>query len=180
MNFIDTNFDGVLLWQPAKIEDNRGYFCEVFSQKNFPINFETYQINQSKSTKNVVRGLHLQTPPFAQAKIIRVLDGKILDILLDLRQNSKTFGKYFAVELSAQNGKTLFAPEGFAHGFSVLSDEATIIYQVNAPYSPQNQRTIKFDDEDLKIDWQLTGPAQTSAADKAGESFKNYLKNPVF
>jgi dTDP-4-dehydrorhamnose 3,5-epimerase len=178
---IETGFQGLLLWQGAqKHFDNRGSLRELFTQQDLPCDFDTYQINHTYSVKNVVRGLHYQTPPHAQAKIIHVIKGEILDIALDLRQSSATYGKYFKAELSTKNCRHLYMPKGFAHGFSVTGREAVVIYQVDAPYGPASCRCIKYDDKLLNIDWRLTDWAVISAADADGVPFEEYLKNPVF
>jgi dTDP-4-dehydrorhamnose 3,5-epimerase len=140
-------------------EDSRGYFFESFHQQNFeeaigfPIHF--VQDNQSKSDYGVLRGLHFQKNEFAQAKLVRVLSGAVLDVVVDIRKNSITFGQYFAVELSAENHRQLFVPRGFAHGFVVLSKSAEFFYKCDNYYAPKHESGIVFNDSDLQIDWQI-------------------------
>jgi dTDP-4-dehydrorhamnose 3,5-epimerase len=139
--------------------DNRGYFVETFRQDLFEeaigyrVNF--IQDNESKSTKGVLRGLHYQLPPYTQAKLVRVIEGSVLDVAVDIRKSSPTFGQHVAVELTADNKYQLFVPHGFAHGFVVLSDSATFAYKVDNYFAPEHDRGITFNDKDLSIDWQL-------------------------
>lgn len=148
MNFKQTKLDGVIIIEPKVFSDDRGYFCETFRQDllddflGFRINF--CQDNESKSSKNVFRGLHYQLPPFAQSKLVRVINGKVLDFAVDIRVGSPTFGEYVAVELSSENKKQLFIPRGFAHGFLVLSDEAIFTYKVDNFYSRECDRGISY------------------------------------
>ncbi|TAF65197.1 MAG: dTDP-4-dehydrorhamnose 3,5-epimerase [Cytophagales bacterium] len=150
-------FEGLWLIEPRVFEDNRGYFYESYNQKSFEaaVGFVPHfvQDNHSFSTKGVMRGLHFQKPPFAQAKLVRVVQGSVLDVVVDLRQKSPSFGTYFGVELSAENKKQLYIPEGFAHGFVVLSDSAELIYKCNQFYNPAHEGGIRFDDPALRIDW---------------------------
>lgn len=140
-------------------EDSRGYFFESFNQKTFNnltgLNVSFVQDNQSKSTKGVLRGLHYQTGEFAQAKLVRVLQGKVLDVAVDLRQSSPTFGKYFAIELTAENRKQFFVPRGFAHGFVVLSNEAVFFYKCDNYYNKASEGGLIYNDATLNINWQL-------------------------
>jgi dTDP-4-dehydrorhamnose 3,5-epimerase len=140
-------------------EDSRGYFFESFNQKTFNnltgLNVNFVQDNQSKSTKGVLRGLHYQTGEFAQAKLVRVLQGKVLDVAVDLRQSSPTFGKYFAIELTAENRKQFFVPRGFAHGFVVLSNEAVFFYKCDNYYNKPSEGGLIYNDATLNINWQL-------------------------
>ena len=144
---------------PTIFRDKRGYFFESFNKKHFlertGINVSFVQQNHSFSSYGVLRGLHLQLGPYEQAKLIKVIQGEILDIALDLRLDSSTFGKYFEVVLSSSNKKQLFIPKGFAHGFIVLSSEATVYYNCDEFYFPSHERTIDFNDPTLKIDWRL-------------------------
>lgn len=143
---------------PTIFEDERGYFFEVYNQVKFKengINYNFIQDNQSFSKRGVIRGLHLQINPFAQAKLVRVLEGEILDVAVDLRKDSPTFGQHFSVILSAENKKQLMIPHGFAHGFSVLSKTASVLYKVDQVYHKESERGIRFDDPILNIDWQL-------------------------
>jgi dTDP-4-dehydrorhamnose 3,5-epimerase len=159
MNFSRTKIADVIIIEPKVHTDNRGYFCESFRQDKleefigFKINF--CQDNESKSSKGVLRGLHYQLAPSAQTKLVRVIQGKILDVAVDIRKGSPTFGEYVAVELSAENKKQVLVPRGFAHGFIVLEDETIFSYKVDNYYSPENDRGIAFDDKDLAIDWLL-------------------------
>ena len=158
MRFIRTKLEEVVIIEPKVFGDDRGYFMETFRQNLFEenvakINF--VQDNESKSKKGVLRGLHYQLPPFAQSKLVRVIKGKILDVAVDIRKTSPTFKKYVAVELSDENKRQLFIPQGFAHGFLVLSDEAIVVYKVDNYYSPKHDRSIRFDDPEINIDWQF-------------------------
>ena len=159
MKFTPQSIAGVILIEPAVHGDDRGYFVETFRQDLFEealgyqVNF--VQDNESKSTKGVLRGLHYQLPPYAQAKLVRVIEGSVLDVVVDIRKSSPTFGQHVAVELTASNKHQLFVPHGFAHGFVVLSDSATFAYKVDNYYAPEHDRGVAFDDTKLKIDWQL-------------------------
>lgn len=159
MKFSKTNIPDVILCEPTVFNDERGYFFEAFNQEAFekhlgkPIHF--CQDNEAKSTKGVLRGLHYQLPPFAQSKLVRVISGKVLDIAVDIRRNSVTFGQYVAVELSGENKHQLFIPAGFAHGYVVLSEEAIFSYKVDNYYDKSSERGIIFNDPALKIDWKL-------------------------
>ena len=159
MKFIPQSISDVVLIEPTVHGDNRGYFVETFRQDLFEeavgyqINF--IQDNESKSTKGVLRGLHYQLPPYTQAKLVRIIEGSVLDVAVDIRKSSPTFGQHVAVELTAENKRQLFVPHGFAHGFVVLSDSATFTYKVDNYYEPEYDRGIAFDDKDLVIDWQL-------------------------
>ena len=160
MKFITQSIPEVILIDPTIHGDDRGYFVETFRQDLFDkavgykVNF--VQDNESQSTKGVLRGLHYQLPPYAQAKLVRVIEGSVLDVAVDIRKSSPTFGKHVAVELTSNNKHQLFVPYGFAHGFVVLSDSATFTYKVDNYYAPEHDRGIVFDDKDLAIDWQLS------------------------
>lgn len=156
MNYIETEIPGVWIVEPKVFNDARGYFMEAFKTELFtkhigPVNF--IQDNESCSTKGVLRGLHYQRAPYAQAKLVRVIKGEVLDVAVDIRKGSPTFGRYIAVELSAENKKQLFVPRGFAHGFQVLSEEAIFMYKVDNPYMPADERSIRFDDPEINIAW---------------------------
>ena len=159
MTFTRTEIPDVVVIEPTVHGDSRGYFVETFRQDKleeflgYKINF--CQDNESKSSKGVLRGLHYQLPPHAQTKLVRVIQGRVLDVAVDIRRNSPTFGKYVAVLLSAENKKQLLVPRGFAHGFVVLEDDTIFAYKVDNYYSPQCDRGIAFDDENLNIDWIL-------------------------
>ncbi len=159
MNFISQSIPDVVLIEPTVHGDNRGYFVETFRQDLFEeavgykVNF--IQDNESKSGKGVLRGLHYQLPPYTQAKLVRAIEGRVLDIAVDIRKSSPTFGQHVAVELTEKNKHQLFVPHGFAHGFIVLSESATFAYKVDNYYAPEHDRGIAFDDKELVIDWQL-------------------------
>ena len=158
MNFIKTDIDGVIIIEPKVFEDNRGYFFENYNEAEFVKNgIEAHfvQDNQSKSKYGVVRGLHCQLGKHAQAKLVRVLKGKVLDVAVDGRKNSPTFGKYVAVELSEENKRQLFIPRGFLHGFSVLSEEAVFAYKCDNLYCKEAEFGIRYDDEDIGVDWKI-------------------------
>lgn len=158
MNIIETEIKGVYILEPKVFCDSRGYFFESFSQREFesvigPITF--VQDNQSQSSYGVVRGLHFQKPPHAQAKLVGVVKGKVLDVAVDLRKDSPTFGKHIAVELSDENHRRVFIPKGFAHGFSVLSDEAVFQYKCDDYYAPETEGAVAWNDPELNIDWRI-------------------------
>ena len=159
MTFTRTAIPDVVIIEPKVHGDSRGYFVETFRQDKLE-EFLGYQINfcqdnESKSSKGVLRGLHYQLPPHAQTKLVRVISGRVLDVAVDIRRNSPTFGQHVAVELSADNKKQLLVPRGFAHGFVVLEDDTVFAYKVDNYYSPQCDRGIAFDDKNLNIDWIL-------------------------
>ena len=160
MEFIPQSIPEVLVIEPKVHGDERGYFIETFRQDEFEdalgykVNF--IQDNESKSSKGVLRGLHFQLPPHAQSKLVRVIEGAVLDVAVDIRKGSPSFGQHVAVELSDDNKKQMFIPRGFAHGFVVLTDTATFAYKVDNYYSPECDHGLAFDDADLNIDWQLT------------------------
>jgi dTDP-4-dehydrorhamnose 3,5-epimerase len=159
LKFIPQSIPDIILIEPTVHDDGRGYFMESFRQDEFKsaigyqVNF--IQDNESKSTKGVLRGLHYQLPPYAQAKLVRVIKGSVLDIAVDIRKSSSTFGQHVAVKLTAENKHQLFVPHGFAHGFVVLSNSANFAYKVDNYYAPEHDRGIAFDDAKLGIDWQL-------------------------
>lgn len=156
MNYIQMEIDGVWLIEPKVFSDARGYFMEVFKQEEFeknigPVHF--IQDNESKSTFGVLRGMHYQKAEFSQAKLVRVLQGEVLDVAVDLRKSSPTFGQHVSVLLSSENKRQFFIPRGFAHGFLVLSDEAVFSYKVDNVYAPQAEASIYFADKKMNIDW---------------------------
>jgi dTDP-4-dehydrorhamnose 3,5-epimerase len=158
MKFIPQSIPGILLIEPVVHNDERGYFVETFKQDlldkalGYKVNF--IQDNESKSTsKGVLRGLHFQSPPFTQNKLVRVIKGEVLDVAVDIRRNSPTFGKYVSVELSGKNKKQLFVPGGFAHGFIVLSEGTIFAYKVDAYYSAKHEEGVAYNDKDIDIDW---------------------------
>lgn len=161
MPFIKTDIPGLIIFKPVVFEDSRGCFFETFNQAVFDnegLNYTWLQDNQSVSKYGVIRGLHFQNPPHAQAKLVRVLSGKIWDVAVDIRKGSPSFGKYFGIELSAENNLQLLIPEGFAHGFAVISEEATVLYKCNKLYDKGAESGIMYNDPALNIDWKL--PAQ--------------------
>ena len=175
MNITETGLEGLLIIQPKIFTDTRGYFFESFNQtefRNAGIEFLPVQDNESKSSKGVIRGLHYQLNPQGQAKLIRVVEGKIFDVAVDLRKESPTFRKWFGIELDSISKKQLMIPRGFAHGFSVLSEIAVIQYKCDNTYNPQLERGINLRDKDLNINWQL-GDITPIISDKD-------LKNPDF
>lgn len=178
MKFIPQSIEDVILIEPKIHRDDRGYFVETFRQNLFEeaigykVNF--IQDNESKSAKGVLRGLHYQIPPYTQAKLVRVIEGRVLDVAVDIRKSSPTFGQHVSKELQAQNNHQLFVPHGFAHGFIVLSDSATFAYKVDNYYSPEHDRGIAFNDARLKIDWQISAEElQLSDKDKNLPFLKN-------
>ncbi|HON17781.1 MAG TPA: dTDP-4-dehydrorhamnose 3,5-epimerase [Salinivirgaceae bacterium] len=158
MNVRQTNFPGLLIIEPNVFKDHRGYFFESYSHRKFEengISTRFVQDNQAKSVYGVVRGLHYQQPPHAQAKLVRVTEGTILDVVIDLRVGSPTFGRYFSIELSADNFLALYIPKGFAHGYSVLSPTAVVTYKANDFYAPQAEAGINIFDPKINIDWKI-------------------------
>ena len=181
MKFLKTAIPDVFIVEPSVFGDNRGYFLESFNLEEFeqnvcPIKF--VQDNESKSTKGVLRGLHFQTPPFHQAKLVRCIEGRVMDVAVDIRKGSPTYGAHVAIELSGENKKQLFIPRGFAHGFSVLSETAVFAYKVDNTYAPEYDAGIKYDDKDLNINWGLAEEVvQLSEKDKNLSCFKD-LNSP--
>ena len=178
MNFTRLEIPDVILCEPITISDERGYFSETFRQDKleeflgFSVNF--CQENESKSTFGVLRGLHYQLAPYAQTKLVRVLQGAVLDISVDLRKDSPTFGKYIAIELSEENKKQIFIPKGFAHGFIVLTKEAVLAYKVDNYYHQASERGIAYNDKNLAIDWKLNSEnIKVSAKDTNQVLLKN-------
>ena len=158
MKISKTDIEGVLVIEPRVFEDERGYFFESYNQAKMEeagLNYNFIQDNQSKSAYGTVRGIHFQKGEYAQAKLVRVLEGTVLDVAVDLRKDSPTFGKYVAVELSAENKKQLLIPRGFGHGFSVLSETAVFAYKCDNIYNKASEGGIRFDDPDINIDWKI-------------------------
>jgi len=159
MQFVPQSISDVLLIKPKVFGDDRGYFVETFRQDKFEEavghKVDFIQDNESKSTKGVLRGLHFQLPPYAQSKLVRVIEGSVLDVAVDIRQGSPNYGQYVTAELSAENKHQLFVPRGFAHGFVVLSETAIFAYKVDNYYSPECDRGLAFDDVRVNINWQL-------------------------
>ena len=169
MNFIKSSIDGLIIIEPKVFTDDRGFFMETYSKKEFAdngINVEFVQDNHSQSTKGVLRGLHFQKPPFAQDKLIRVTRGKVLDIALDIRKDSPTFGQYEVVELSEENKKMFFIPKGFAHGFLVLSDIVDFQYKCSNYYSKESEGGILWNDPEIGINLPQAGDLLLSDKDK--------------
>lgn len=177
MDVIKTTIEGVVIIEPRIFKDDRGYFYESFSQKEFEAKVcKTIfvQDNQSKSSYGVVRGLHFQKPPFSQSKLVRCIKGSVLDVAVDIRRGSPTFGQYVAVELTEENHRQFFVPRGFAHGFAVLSDEAVFQYKCDNFYAPQSEGAILWNDLDINVDWRI--PADKvilSEKDKNHATLKN-------
>lgn len=177
MDYIKTAIDGVYIIEPRVFKDERGYFFESWKQADFEehigkVNF--IQDNESKSSYGVLRGLHYQKGEYSQAKLVRVIKGRVLDVAVDLRKSSPTFGKHVAVELSEDNKRQFFIPRGFAHGFLVLSQEAIFTYKVDNVYAPQHEASIRFNDPDLGIEWPIdANEVLTSEKDLKGNLFKD-------
>jgi dTDP-4-dehydrorhamnose 3,5-epimerase len=156
MNIEQTIIKDLVILTPDVFEDERGYFFEAYNKSKLSglgIDIDFVQDNQSFSQKGTLRGLHYQNPPFAQTKLVRVLQGEIMDVAVDLRKDSPTYGKHFGIRLTAENKKQLLVPQGFAHGFSVLSETAVVLYKCDQFYNKQSEGGIRFDDETLNIDW---------------------------
>ena len=184
MPFHNTDLQGLIIYEPKLFPDSRGYFFESYNQKEFHDNNQLYEFvqdNQSRSVFGVIRGLHYQKNPFAQTKLIRVLQGKILDVAVDIRTGSPSFGKSFSIELSAENKLQLLIPKGFAHGFSVISDVAEVLYKCDSYYNKSSEGSIIWNDADLGIDWKIpAGKEIISEKDAVHPSFKDCIHNFVF
>ncbi len=175
MNVIKTDIEGVVVIEPRVFDDARGYFFESYSKRRFdeavrPVEF--VQDNESMSTRGVIRGLHFQRPPFSQSKLVRCVRGAVLDVVVDIRRGSPTYGRHIAVELTGENRRQLFVPRGFAHGFAVLSDEAVFQYKCDNYYHPESEGGISIADHSLGIDWRID-PAEAILSEKD-------LRNPMF
>ena len=169
MTYIETEILGVWIIEPKVFKDARGYFMEAWNKAEFEEHIgkvEFVQDNESCSSKGVLRGLHYQLAPYSQSKLVRVIKGCVLDVAVDLRKGSPTFGKYVAVELSDENKRQFFIPQGFAHGFHVMSEEAVFTYKVDNPYAPTHERGLRFDDPTVGVDWKITEPAILNLSDK--------------
>ena len=156
MKFVNTPIEGIVIIEPTVFEDDRGCFSESYNKKKFEEsigNISFVQDNESKSSRGVLRGLHFQKPPYAQAKLVRCIEGKVLDIAVDIRDGSDTYGQHVSVELSGENKKQVFIPRGFAHGFLVLSNTAIVSYKVDNSYAPIHDTGIRWDDPTLNIQW---------------------------
>ena len=177
MKIRQTGISGLIVIEPDVFGDSRGYFIESFSCRKFMeltgIDVDFVQDNESKSSYGVLRGLHFQRPPHAQSKLVRVVSGRVLDVAVDLRAGSPTYGKHYAVELSGENHLQMFIPKGFAHGFAVLSDEAVFQYKCDEYYAPQSEGGVAWDDPDLAIDWQIPlEDVRLSEKDRNNPEFK--------
>lgn len=181
MKFKETKISGLIIIEPKVFGDKRGYFFESYNQKKFEENISKtsfVQDNESKSSKGVLRGLHFQKPPYAQAKLVRCVEGRVIDVAVDIRKGSPTFGKHFSIELSGENKKQLFIPRGFAHGFAVLSETVIFAYKVDNNYVPEYDSGIKYNDKDLNINWRLNeDEIKLSTKDNNLSSFKD-LNSP--
>ena len=178
MHKSETSLPGVLLLEPRVFGDDRGFFLESYNEREFAelgIRERFVQDNQSYSARNVLRGLHYQLPQ-AQGKLVRVITGEILDIALDLRQSSASFGKWESFRLSGENKRMLWLPSGLAHGFRVVSETAHVLYKTTEFYAPEHERTVAWDDPSLKIDWQLDGEPILSSKDQRGRPFSQCPK----
>lgn len=177
MDYIMTEIEGVWILEPRVFGDSRGYFMETWQQSDFERHIGTInfiQDNESKSTYGVLRGLHYQQGEYSQAKLVRVIKGRVLDVVVDLRKSSPSFGRHIMVELNEDNKRMLFIPRGFAHGFLVLSDEAIFTYKVDNAYAPQSECSIRFDDSTLGIQWPIAKEQMLlSPKDTAGVAFRD-------
>lgn len=175
MKVIETDIEGLLIFEPKVFGDDRGFFMESFNQEVFESavgkKIEFVQDNHSKSAKGVLRGLHYQLSPYGQGKLVRCVVGEVFDVAVDIRKNSKTYGKWVGVNLSAENKRQFWIPDGFAHGFLVLSESAEFLYKTTNYYAPQFEKSIKWDDEKIAIDWPLTDKPLLSDKDNKGEAF---------
>lgn len=184
MKLIETTLPDLYIVEPKVFEDSRGYFFESYNSKvllEHGISEVFVQDNESKSSKNVLRGLHYQLAPYAQTKLIRVISGSILDVVVDIRKGSPTFGQYFSIELSGDKKVQLFIPKGFAHGFSVLSDFAVVNYKCDVYYQPDAERGILYNDPALKIDWKIDlENAIVSSKDKVNPTLANAEMNFIY
>jgi dTDP-4-dehydrorhamnose 3,5-epimerase len=181
MKFIETKISDVIIIEPTVFVDTRGYFLESYNKKKFEevIGITSFiQDNESKSSKGVLRGLHFQKPPFEQAKLVRCIEGEVLDIAVDIRKNSKTYGKHVAVLLSGENKRQLFVPRGFAHGFLVLSDSATFAYKVDNTYAPEHDAGIRWNDKELNIQWGVEDIEVVISAKDAELPFLSEFESP--
>jgi len=177
MEIISTSLPGVLIIQPQVYEDQRGYFFESFNRNEFKkagIDIEIKQVNQSLSGKNVLRGLHFQKPPWAQAKLVRVIKGSVLDVAVDIRKKSRHYGKWVSVLLSEENKKMFWIPEGFAHGFLTLEDNTVFLYKCDQFYCKDSEEAIQWNDPDIGIEWNADNPV-LSTKDMNAVSFKDFV-----
>lgn len=184
MPFFETGFPGLLIFEPKVLGDSRGYFFESYNKQTCEdagVNITFLQDNQAKSSYGVIRGLHFQLEPYAQTKFIRVLEGTILDVVVDVRKGSPTYGKVYSIELSGENKKQLLVPAGFAHGYSVLTDTAEMLYKCDRLYNKESEGGIAFDDPDLNIDWKIpAGKEILSDRDRNHPRLKDVNLNFIF
>lgn len=180
MPFHQTPIEGLVIFEPQVWGDDRGYFFEAYNEKVFQengVHCQFVQDNQARSTYGVLRGLHYQLPPFAQAKLVRVVQGEVLDVAVDIREGSPTYGQSYSIRLSAENKKQFLVPRGFAHGYVVLSETAEFFYKCDNFYSKAHEGALRFDDPQLNIDWQIDHQQVIlSAKDQQNPSFGNHLK----
>ena len=177
MEVIETGLEGLLVIKPKIFADNRGYFFESYNKNTFlnaGINPEFVQDNQSLSQKGVLRGLHFQNPPHSQGKLVRVINGAVLDVAVDIRKKSKTYGKWYSLELNEKNKWMLYIPPGFAHGFLTLQDNTIFSYKCTNTYNKASEGCILWDDKDLNINWNIVNPS-LSPKDLEGTAFKNFV-----
>ena len=178
MNIVKTDIEGVLIIEPRVFGDARGYFFESFNARDFAaqtgVDVHFVQDNESRSSKGVVRGLHFQLPPYAQSKLVRVVEGRVLDVAVDIRRQSPTYGQHVSVELTADNHRQLFLPKGMAHGFAVLSDTAVFQYKCDEYYHPEAEGGLRYDDPTVNVEWPLPDlPKITSPKDEKAPFLEN-------
>ena len=184
MPFTPTEFPGLFIYEPNVFNDERGYFFESYNENTFAANAITIkfvQDNQARSTYGVIRGLHFQKPPYAQTKLVRALEGNILDVVVDVRVGSPMYGKAFSIELSAENKKQLFVPKGFAHGYAVLSETAEVMYKCDEFYNKQSEGGLVYNDPALEIDWMIPADkAVVAERDLLHPGIKNCISEFIF
>lgn len=183
MNIVETKIPGLLIIEPKVFGDERGFFIETYNEPRYKetgIDGDFIQDNLSQSKKGVLRGLHYQAPPFAQGKLVTVLKGAVLDVAVDIRFGSPTFGQYVAVELSAENKKQFWIPAGFAHGFVTLEDDTLFAYKCTNVYSPEHDRGVKWDDPAIGIEWPAVGELVISDKDKAQPLLQDIAKEFIY
>jgi dTDP-4-dehydrorhamnose 3,5-epimerase len=184
MPFTETEFPGVLIFEPRVFNDDRGYFFESYNENTFSaggITIKFVQDNQARSSYGVIRGLHFQQPPYAQTKLVRALNGSILDVIVDIRKGSPMYGKAFSIELSAENKRQLLVPKGFAHGYSVLSETAEVLYKCDAFYNKESEGGLLYKDPALAIDWRIAAnKALVADKDLLLPGLKDCIANFIF
>ena len=177
MNVVKTTIEGLIIIEPKIHKDERGYFFESWNHRKFNelvANVNFVQDNQSSSSKNTLRGLHFQIPPYSQGKLVRAISGSLLDVAVDLRKSSPTYGKHFSVILSKENSKIFYIPEGFAHGFLSLEDDTIMSYKCTGDYNQSSEGSLMWDDKDLNIDWGIQNPI-ISKKDSLASSFNSFI-----